>query len=181
MIHQLDLRRQQLHVHNISNLIGTFNVVCQTDQKDFASHISPLGWRRLSCISYLRRSCLHGGGQPFPDVRLWSTETILPYFEPQRCWRPPPSWNGNGHNGFVWRGRAWRLDRKQRGHRARYFKQVCIVVQGSLYDSSDDSTVGDVQWMTAGHGIIHNEFHSANFAKTGGTMEMMQLWLVLST
>jgi quercetin 2,3-dioxygenase len=33
--------------------------------------------------------------------------------------------------------------------------------------------------MTAGHGIIHNEFHSANFAKSGGTMEMMQLWFVL--
>lgn len=54
-------------------------------------------------------------------------------------------------------------------------------MQGSLNDSSDDSAVGDVQWMTAGHGIIHNEFHSTNFAKTGGTMEMMQLWLVFST
>lgn len=33
--------------------------------------------------------------------------------------------------------------------------------------------------MTAGHGIIHNEFHSADFAKTGGTLEMMQLWVNL--
>ena len=33
--------------------------------------------------------------------------------------------------------------------------------------------------MTAGHGIIHNEFHSTDFAKTGGTLEMMQLWVNL--
>lgn len=49
-------------------------------------------------------------------------------------------------------------------------------MMSSLCNPYDDRYAGDVQWMTAGHGIIHNEFHSANFAKAGGTMEMMQLW-----
>ena len=38
---------------------------------------------------------------------------------------------------------------------------------------------GDVQWMTAGKGIIHEEFHSTEFAKTGGVLEMCQLWVNL--
>jgi len=38
---------------------------------------------------------------------------------------------------------------------------------------------GDVQWMTAGRGIIHEEFHSTEFAKSGGTFEMCQLWINL--
>ena len=38
---------------------------------------------------------------------------------------------------------------------------------------------GDVQWMTAGSGIIHEEFHSENFSKKGGLFEMVQLWVNL--
>jgi redox-sensitive bicupin YhaK (pirin superfamily) len=38
---------------------------------------------------------------------------------------------------------------------------------------------GDVQWMTAGAGILHEEFHSNAFASTGGTLEMVQLWVNL--
>mmetsp|Transcript_18501 Transcript_18501/g.46458 ORF Transcript_18501/g.46458 Transcript_18501/m.46458 type:complete len:247 (-) Transcript_18501:148-888(-) len=38
---------------------------------------------------------------------------------------------------------------------------------------------GDVQWMTAASGIIHEEFHSTNFAKEGGVFEMVQLWVNL--
>ena len=38
---------------------------------------------------------------------------------------------------------------------------------------------GEVQWMTAGHGIIHEEFHSSSFKKTGGMMEMCQIWINL--
>jgi len=36
-----------------------------------------------------------------------------------------------------------------------------------------------VQWMTAANGIIHEEFHSPAFARTGGTLEMVQLWVNL--
>jgi len=38
---------------------------------------------------------------------------------------------------------------------------------------------GDVQWMTAASGILHEEFHSAAFTQNGGTMEMVQLWVNL--
>lgn len=49
-------------------------------------------------------------------------------------------------------------------------------------DSTGNSGVigpGDVQWMTAGRGIIHEEYHSQEFTKTGGTFEMCQLWVNL--
>src|SRR6185503_3647185 len=38
---------------------------------------------------------------------------------------------------------------------------------------------GDVQWMTAGNGIVHEEFHSADFTRHGGTLQMVQLWVNL--
>ena len=38
---------------------------------------------------------------------------------------------------------------------------------------------GDVQWMTAAGGIIHDEFHSKRFTETGGTLEFAQLWVNL--
>ena len=38
---------------------------------------------------------------------------------------------------------------------------------------------GDVQWMTADNGVVHEEFHSEAFSKTGGTFEMVQLWVNL--
>ena len=38
---------------------------------------------------------------------------------------------------------------------------------------------GDVQWMTAGSGLVHEEWHGKNFAKTGGMFEMVQLWVNL--
>src|SRR5467141_1374187 len=38
---------------------------------------------------------------------------------------------------------------------------------------------GDVQWMTAGNGIVHEEFHSQDFIRKGGTFQMAQLWVNL--
>jgi redox-sensitive bicupin YhaK (pirin superfamily) len=69
-------------------------------------------------------------------------------------------------------------------HPHRGFETITIAFQGEVEHS--DSTgrggvigPGDVQWMTAGRGIIHEEYHSRKFAKTGGTFEMCQLWLNL--
>ena len=69
-------------------------------------------------------------------------------------------------------------------HPHRGFETVTIVYQGEL--EHRDSTgsggkigPGDVQWMTAAKGILHEEFHSADFAKSGGTLEMVQLWVNL--
>ncbi|MCE8032077.1 MAG: pirin family protein [Halomonas sp.] len=69
-------------------------------------------------------------------------------------------------------------------HPHRGFETVTLVYKGEL--EHRDSTgsggrigEGDVQWMTAGAGIIHEEFHSGNFTQQGGTLEMVQLWVNL--
>lgn len=69
-------------------------------------------------------------------------------------------------------------------HPHRGFETVTIVYQGAL--EHRDSTgnqgrigPGDVQWMTAASGIVHEEKHAREFARNGGTMEMVQLWVNL--
>ena len=69
-------------------------------------------------------------------------------------------------------------------HPHRGFETVTIVYQGEV--AHRDSTgaggtigPGDVQWMTAGAGIVHEEFHSPAFTRRGGTVEMVQLWVNL--
>ena len=69
-------------------------------------------------------------------------------------------------------------------HPHRGFETVTIVYQGEVEhrDSTGAGGVigpGDVQWMTAGSGIIHEEFHSHEFTQRGGTIEMVQLWVNL--
>jgi redox-sensitive bicupin YhaK (pirin superfamily) len=69
-------------------------------------------------------------------------------------------------------------------HPHRGFETVTIVYQGELEhrDSSGSrGTIGpgDVQWMTAASGVVHEEFHSARFAREGGVLEMVQLWVNL--
>jgi redox-sensitive bicupin YhaK (pirin superfamily) len=69
-------------------------------------------------------------------------------------------------------------------HPHRGFETVTIVYEGEVAhkDSTGQGGVigpGDVQWMTAGSGILHEEFHSEGFAKNGGTLEMVQLWVNL--
>ena len=39
--------------------------------------------------------------------------------------------------------------------------------------------LGDVQWMTAASGLVHEEFHGRDFARQGGMLEMVQLWVNL--
>lgn len=69
-------------------------------------------------------------------------------------------------------------------HPHRGFETVTIVYQGELEhsDSTGSSGVigeGDVQWMTAASGILHEEYHSQAFTRSGGTLEMVQLWVNL--
>ena len=69
-------------------------------------------------------------------------------------------------------------------HPHRGFETVTIVYQGELEhrDSTGNGGVigpGDVQWMTAASGILHEEFHSREFTRKGGTLEMVQLWVNL--
>ena len=69
-------------------------------------------------------------------------------------------------------------------HPHRGFETVTIVYKGEVEhrDSTGNGGVigpGDVQWMTAASGILHEEFHSEAFARSGGPLEMVQLWVNL--
>uniref|UniRef100_A0A7S1BEC4 Pirin N-terminal domain-containing protein n=1 Tax=Corethron hystrix TaxID=216773 RepID=A0A7S1BEC4_9STRA len=119
---------------------------------------------------------------------------------------PPRHWVGNGFHVFpVFHDRAFTQETspwlmfdyaapkdfepsyERRGvgrHPHRGFETITIAFRGEVEhgDSCGNRDVigpGDVQWMTAARGIVHEEFHSANFQRTGGTFEMAQLWLNL--
>jgi quercetin 2,3-dioxygenase len=69
-------------------------------------------------------------------------------------------------------------------HPHRGFETVTIVYDGQVEhrDSAGNGGIigpGDVQWMTAAGGIVHEEYHAPGFAKTGGPFRMVQLWVNL--
>lgn len=69
-------------------------------------------------------------------------------------------------------------------HPHKGFETVTIAYKGSVahHDSAGNSGIinpGDVQWMTAGAGILHKEYHEQEFSKKGGPFEMVQLWVNL--
>lgn len=69
-------------------------------------------------------------------------------------------------------------------HPHRGFETVTVVYEGEVEhrDSTGHGGVigpGDVQWMTAGGGILHEELHSDRFTRTGGPFQMVQLWVNL--
>jgi redox-sensitive bicupin YhaK (pirin superfamily) len=86
-------------------------------------------------------------------------------------------------------GSKWNFppSEKPRGvgvHPHRGFETVTIAYHGRIahHDSSGNSGVigeGDVQWMTAGAGVLHKEYHEKEFSRTGGLMQMAQIWVNL--
>jgi quercetin 2,3-dioxygenase len=69
-------------------------------------------------------------------------------------------------------------------HPHRGFETVTIAYHGKVahHDSAGNSGVireGDVQWMTAGSGVLHNEYHEKEFSRKGGILQMVQLWVNL--
>lgn len=69
-------------------------------------------------------------------------------------------------------------------HPHRGFETVTLVYQGEVSHrdtSGSGGTIGpgDVQWMTAGRGVMHEEFHSTAFSRTGGWLKAAQLWVNL--
>jgi redox-sensitive bicupin YhaK (pirin superfamily) len=69
-------------------------------------------------------------------------------------------------------------------HPHRGFETVTIVYSGEVAhrdSSGGGGTIGpgDVQWMTAAGGVVHEEFHGPDFARRGGSFEMVQLWVNL--
>jgi len=130
------------------------------------------------------------------------TKTIEQIIEP-----PPIHWVGNGfrvHGFFPYE----RLDQARMSpfylldynskhefppslnlkgvgpHPHRGFETVTIAYNGKVahHDSRGNAGVireGDVQWMTAGGGILHKEYHEEEFSRTGGIFQMVQLWVNL--
>jgi redox-sensitive bicupin YhaK (pirin superfamily) len=69
-------------------------------------------------------------------------------------------------------------------HPHRGFETVTIAFHGRVahHDSAGNHGVigeGDVQWMTAGSGVLHKEYHEEEFSRKGGPMQMVQLWVNL--
>lgn len=69
-------------------------------------------------------------------------------------------------------------------HPHRGFETVTLVYDGEVShrdSSGNGGTIGpgDVQWMAAASGILHEEFHSPGFTRSGGPFRMIQLWVNL--
>ncbi len=69
-------------------------------------------------------------------------------------------------------------------HPHRGFETVTFAYHGAVahHDSYGNSGViyeGDVQWMTAGSGVLHKEYHEQNYALKGGPFQMVQIWVNL--
>jgi redox-sensitive bicupin YhaK (pirin superfamily) len=75
----------------------------------------------------------------------------------------------------------------QRGvgpHPHRGFETVTLVWEGCVahHDNAGNTGIigpGDIQWMTAGSGLLHKEYHEREFARRGGRMHGIQLWVNL--
>jgi quercetin 2,3-dioxygenase len=104
------------------------------------------------------------------DAHLYSPFLMLDYGAPYRC-EPRDVANGATPRGVG-------------SHPHRGFETVTIAYSGEVAhrDSSGGGGIigeGDVQWMTAGSGLVHDEFHSSAFSLAGGEMHMVQLWVNL--
>lgn len=133
-------------------------------------------------------------------TKLRSLELLLP--------PPNPHWVGNGfnvHHFFPGNGGPSQermspflmldynsladlppsdLPRGVDVHPHRGFETVTISYKGLIahHDSAGNSGVigeGDVQWMTAGAGVLHKEYHDLDFTRRGGPFQMVQLWVNL--
>ncbi len=69
-------------------------------------------------------------------------------------------------------------------HPHRGIETITFAYKGSVehHDSKGNHGIinpGDIQWMTAGRGVLHKEYHEQTYTKTGGAFEMLQLWINL--
>ena len=128
--------------------------------------------KKLRCIQ--RSAGSHWVGNGFPVRTLFSYPNLGPVLSPFLLldyagpMEFPPT---NEHLGVG-------------EHPHRGFETVTIVYEGEVEhrDSSGGGGSigpGDVQWMTAASGLVHEEFHGRDFARRGGLFEMVQLWVNL--
>ena len=116
----------------------------------------------------------HWVGDGFPvrslfsygDLGAWNSPFLLLDYAGPHSFGPTPRRRGVGQ------------------HPHRGFETVTIVYDGEVEhrDSTGQGGIigpGDVQWMTAGGGILHEEFHTSAFSRAGGLFRMVQLWVNL--
>ncbi|QXB54138.1 pirin family protein [Aeromonas sp. FDAARGOS 1415] len=126
-------------------------------------------------LAFIKRSNgQHWVGDGFPVRNIFSYHDIAEEISPflMMDYAGPATFPATSH----------RLGVGQHPHRG--FETVTIVYDGGVShrdSSGGGGTIGpgDVQWMTAASGLIHEEYHSPDFARTGGTFEMVQLWVNL--
>jgi redox-sensitive bicupin YhaK (pirin superfamily) len=108
----------------------------------------------------------------FPSARL-PAERVSPFvlmdYGPAKEFTPL----ARGKRGVGW-------------HPHRGFETVTLAWEGAVAhrDNAGHAGVigpGDVQWMTAGGGIFHEEYHEESLTRRGGKLHMMQLWVNLPT
>src|SRR5882724_10596813 len=164
--------------------------------------MSRTDWSILAiCSSHRSDSRFLSGSNPLtPERRLTMRQILGVYSAPRQHWvgdgfpvRTMLSHHDQGTHvsPFImldYAGPArFEPTKARRGvgvHPHKGFETVTIVYEGEV--EHRDSTgaggligPGDVQWMTAGSGILHEEFHSPAFAAKGGNFEMVQLWVNL--
>jgi len=110
---------------------------------------------------------VHNFFPSYPDIGLTG---MSPFFllDYGSKWQVPPSDTPRGVGVHPHRG----------------FETVTIAYHGKVahHDSAGNSGViaeGDVQWMTAGAGVLHKEYHEEEFSRKGGILQMVQLWVNL--
>lgn len=126
-------------------------------------------------LSFIRRSNdRHWVGDGFPVRGIFSYNDVAEEMSPFLLldYAGPANFPPTGHKLGVGE------------HPHRGFETVTIVYDGEVEhrDSSGGGGKigpGDVQWMTAASGIVHEEFHGTEYARRGGPFEMVQLWVNL--
>jgi len=129
----------------------------------------------MKTVSFIQRNTQgHWVGDGFPVRTLFSYNKDAPAFSPFLML----------DFGGPTRFEPTQQRRGVAAHPHRGFETVTIVYEGEV--SHRDSTgaggtigPGDVQWMTAAAGIVHEEFHSEAYARSGGPFQMVQLWVNL--
>jgi quercetin 2,3-dioxygenase len=129
----------------------------------------------MKSVSFIQRNTQgHWVGDGFP------VRTLFSYNDDPAAFSPFLMLDYGGPTRFE----PTTLRRGVGAHPHRGFETVTIVYDGEV--SHRDSTgaggtigPGDVQWMTAASGIVHEEFHSEAYARSGGPFQMVQLWVNL--
>jgi hypothetical protein len=134
--------------------------------------MDPVAPKKLRCIQ--RSADRHWVGDGFPVRTLFAYSNLGPVIDPFLLldYAGPAEFPPTSERRGVGE------------HPHRGFETVTIVYAGEVEhrDSSGGGGrigPGDVQWMTAASGLVHEEFHGREYARRGGPFEMVQLWVNL--